>query len=257
MTTDIQTNIEQDVLTITINRPDKKNALTQAMYQSMADAFSAAGDDSNVRVIVITGVDDSFTAGNDLADFLAANQDQDRDASGVRNFMKALFDCPKPVIAAVNGLAIGIGTTLLLHCDYVIASDNALFKMPFSDLGLVPEFGSSVILPQMMGHVRAAELLMLSTGINAQKAQEYCIVNSVCSSDELAATTHKMAQTMADKPASALRRTKAMMRANKDEIWAVIEKEYIEFDACLKSPEAFEAMSAFMEKRAPNFRQFD
>ncbi len=257
MTTDIQTNIEQDVLTITINRPDKKNALTQVMYQTMADALTQAGADKSVRVVVITGVNDSFTAGNDLADFLAANQAQDRNADGVRNFMKALFDCPKPVIASVNGLAIGIGTTMLLHCDYVIASDNALLKMPFSDLGLVPEFGSSVILPQMMGHIRASELLMLSTAINAEKAKDYGLVNVVCSADDLKTVTEKMAQTMADKPASALRRTKAMMRANKDDIWAVIEKEYIEFDACLKSPEAFEAMSSFMEKRAPNFRQFD
>ena len=186
-TMDILTQIEQGVLTITFNRPEKKNAITQAMYQAMADALRAAEQDNAVRAIILTGQPGIFTAGNDLEDFMknAASIANPSAVPPVYQFMRALNECGKPVIAAVSGAAVGIGTTLLLHCDLVYLADNAKLSMPFSQLGLCPEFASSLLVAQAAGHARAAEKLLLGEAFAAQEAFEMGIVTKVLPAAEL------------------------------------------------------------------------
>jgi enoyl-CoA hydratase/carnithine racemase len=238
------------VMRVRMDRPQKKNALTGAMYAAMADALEQAEGDDAVRVVLFTGGPKVFTAGNDLNDFL----DPERDASGVGRFLATLPGFSKPVIAAVNGHAVGIGTTMLLHCDLVYVGKDAKLRMPFVDLGVVPEFASSLLLPQLVGAQRATELLFFSERIDGKEAKRLGLAAEVLDDDEVQEHALKRAQQLAARAPGALRHTKALLRAeNADRIAEVVAREGAIFAEALKSPEAREAMSAIMEKREPDF----
>ena len=243
------------VTTIEIARPEKKNALTQAMYQAMADALRAAQADPAVRAVLICGQPGIFTSGNDLEDFM--QRPPQGPESPVFRFMRALIDCDKPVIAAVTGAAIGIGTTLLLHCDFVYVSDEARLAMPFVSLGLVPEFASSLLVPQRMGHVRAAEKLLLGDPFTGAEAVECGIANAVLPAGEVVNHARRVAERFRHLAPAAVRESKALMRAPlREQTLAVIAAEGEVFAQRLRSPEAREAFQAFFEKRAPDFSTF-
>lgn len=251
----IKTATLNGVATIEIARPEKKNAITQAMYRAMADALDAAVADDAVRAILLTGQPGIFTSGNDIEDFMQ------RPAEGIESpafgFMKALIGCDKPVIAAVTGAAIGIGTTMLLHCDFVYVSDEARLAMPFVSLGLVPEFGSSLIVPQLMGNARAAEKLLLGEPFTGADAVEAGIANAVLPAAEVASHARRMAERFNALPPGAVRETKKLMRRARTE--ATLEAIAVEggvFAKRLRSPEAQEAFSAFFQKRKPDFSKF-
>lgn len=244
---------ESGVLVIRFSRADKKNALTSEMYAAIASALTAAADDQAVRVVVVTGSEDSFTAGNDLKDFMA---NQNVMGGPVIEFLRVFASFPKPIIAAVNGLAIGVGTTLLLHCDLAYAAQGARFQLPFVNLAAVPEFASSLLLPRLIGHVRAAELLMFGEPFSAEKAMALGLLNAVVAPADLMTHAMAKAKVLAAKPPSALRQTKALMRGHIGDITARIELENKTFSACLKSEEFMEAATAFFEKRAPDFSKF-
>jgi enoyl-CoA hydratase/carnithine racemase len=241
---------------ITINRPEKKNALTAAMYAAFAEAILAADRDPGVRVMLIGGAGDAFTAGNDLQDFLAhAPQGGPRP---VLDFLQVFSHATKPIVAAVHGVAVGVGTTMLAHCDLVYAAEGTKFSMPFVNLGLCPENASSFLLPAILGYQRAAELLMFGEPFDAAKAREIGLVNAVVPLAELAATATAAAQKLTAKPPASLRLTKRLMRrAWMPEIEAALAEESKAFAERLSSPEAKEAFTAFFEKRAPDFSRFD
>ncbi len=249
----VATEVADKVLTIRFNRADKKNALTSAMYAAVTSALSAAADDPGVRVVIITGSEDSFTAGNDLKDFIA---NQNVSGGPVIEFLRVFSNFPKPIIAAVNGLAIGVGTTLLLHCDLAYAAQGARFQMPFVNLAAVPEFASSLLLPRLIGHVRAADLLMMGEPFTADKALALGLLNAVLAPADVMTHAMAKAKVLAGKPPAALRQTKALMRGNLGEIATRIELENELFSDCLKSAEFQEAATAFFEKRAPDFSKF-
>jgi enoyl-CoA hydratase/carnithine racemase len=252
----IITENRDGILRIEINRPDKKNALTAAMYQAMADAIKAAEADSKVRVVLIHGKADLFTAGNDLQDFLD-NPPRD-DKRPVFQFLYGISQAQKPIVAAVAGAAVGIGTTMLLHCDLVYAAPNARLQLPFVNLGLVPEAASSLLLPALLGYQRAAELLLLGEPFSAQKAKEIGLVTEVVAEDQLFDTAMAQAKELAGKPAASLRLTKKLMKQG--QVAAVAQRIKLEsdhFSERLASPEAKEAFSAFLEKRKPDFSRFD
>jgi enoyl-CoA hydratase/carnithine racemase len=252
----IITENRDGILRIEIDRPDKKNALTAAMYQAMADAIKAAEADSKVRVVLIHGKSDLFTAGNDLQDFLD-NPPRD-DNRPVFQFLYGISQAQKPIVAAVAGPAVGIGTTMLLHCDLVYAAPNTRLQLPFVNLGLVPEAASSLLLPALIGYQRAAELLLLGEPFTAQKAMEIGLVTEVVPEDQLFDTAMAQAKKLASKPAASLRLTKRLMKQG--QMVAVeqqIKLEASHFGERLDSPEAKEAFSAFLEKRKPDFGRFD
>jgi enoyl-CoA hydratase/carnithine racemase len=252
---DIATSKNGSILTIEFNRIEKKNAITASMYQTMADALNDAETDSAVRAILFIGKPEVFTAGNDLQDFLM-NPPRDADAPVFR-FMKALSCSSKPIVAAVAGNAVGIGTTLLLHCDLVYAAENAKFSMPFTQLGLCPEFSSSLLLPRLAGHQRAAEKLMLGEAFGAQDAYEMGLVSKVLPVDQLHAFAQAQAAKLVALPASSIRVTKRLMKRHDAEaIEAKMLEEIKHFGEMLLSPEAKEAMQAFFEKRKPDFTKF-
>jgi enoyl-CoA hydratase/carnithine racemase len=243
------------VATIEIARPEKKNALTVEMYQAMADALIAAREDASVRAVLITGQPGIFTSGNDLEDFMRRPR-QGFD-SPVFQFMRALLDCDKPVIAAVTGAAIGIGTTMLLHCDFVYVADDARLAMPFVSLGLVPEFASSLVVPQLMGLRRAAEKILLGDPFTGETAVECGIASAVLPAGEVAAHARRVAERFNTLPPGAVREAKRLMRAPlRDAVMAAIQAEGEAFGARLTSPEAREAFQAFFEKRRPDFSKF-
>jgi enoyl-CoA hydratase/carnithine racemase len=243
------------ILTITFNRPDKKNAITVAMYQTIADALKDAECDAGVRAILFTGKSEIFTAGNDLDDFLKNPPQSTK--SPVYQFIQNLSHATKPVIAAVSGLAVGIGTTLLLHCDFVYAADNAKFSMPFAKLGLCPEFASSLLLPQIVGYQRAAEKLMLGEAFSAQEAYAMGFVNKVLPPAEVLAFAQAQATKLVALPTSSLRATKRLMKGKQiAAIEAKIKEESVLFSEMLLSKEAKEAFTAFFEKRKPDFTKF-
>lgn len=246
----IQCAAEAGVMTLRFNRPEKKNALLTGMYADAASALRDAAGRGDIQVVVITGTGDSFTAGNDLKDFLANPPAPD---APVFAFMQTLASFPKPVVAAVNGLAIGIGTTLLLHCDLAYAVPGAVFQLPFVNLAVVPEFASSLLLPRLVGHVRAAELLLLGEVFTAARASELGLINAVIEADMLMPTAGAKAAALAAKPPAALRQTKALLRGDGRDVAACIETEAKAFAVRLASPEFKEAASAFLEKRAPVF----
>lgn len=243
------------VLTLTMNRPDKKNALTREMYQTLGDAIDQAEFDKDVRCILIQGNGDMFTAGNDLSDFAAVNAG-DRAAGEARRggnpLLAALARAKTPLIAAVNGRAVGVGTTMLLHCDLVYVAENALLTTPFVNLALVPEAASSITLPSRIGHARAFAMFVLGEAVDARKAVEWGIANEVVPLDQLRARARAAADAVAARPPAAVTITKALMR-DEATIAARMDEEGVHFGAQLKSAEAKEAFAAFAEKRAPDF----
>lgn len=252
---DILTSKAGGILTIAFNRPEKKNAITAAMYQVMADAMREAESDAAVRVILFAGQPDVFTAGNDLEDFL--RHPPASDDHPVFQFMQAIVHAGKPVVAAVSGAAVGVGTTMLLHCDLVYAADNARFSLPFAQLGLCPELASSLLLPQLAGYQRAAEALLLGETFNAQKAQDIGLVNQILPAEQLLVFARERAARVAAMPASSIRVTKQLLKSGQQAaIDARITLENQHFASMLQSPEAREAFTAFLEKRKPDFQQF-
>jgi enoyl-CoA hydratase/carnithine racemase len=255
----IKTATLNGVATIEIARPEKKNALTVAMYEAMAEALHAAQAEPTVRAVLITGQPGIFTSGNDIDDFMkrAPSGGADNPESPVFQFMHALHGCEKPVVAAVTGAAIGIGTTLLLHCDFVYVSDEARLAMPFVSLGLVPEFASSLIVPRLLGHVRAAEKLLLGEPFTAADAVECGIANAVLPAAEVVNHARRVAERFNLLPPGSVRETKKLMRSHDGaQVAAAIRSEALVFGARLQSPEAREAFMAFFQKRKPDFSQF-
>ncbi len=255
----IKTATFNGVATIEIARPEKKNALTVAMYQAMADALNAAREDGAVRAVLITGQPGIFTSGNDVEDFLTRPPGQGSDSmdSPVFRFMRALLDCDKPVVAAVTGAAIGIGTTMLLHCDFVYVSDEARLAMPFVALGLVPEYASSLVVPQLMGHRRAAEKLLLGDPFTPEQAVECGIASAVLPAGEVVAHARRVAERFNALPPGAVREAKQLMRApERERLLQTIRTEGEIFGRRLRSPEAMEAFQAFLQKRKPDFSRF-
>jgi enoyl-CoA hydratase/carnithine racemase len=252
----VQCKLDGAVQCITINRPEKKNALTVEMYNALADAVERAEADPAVRVLLLHATGDSFTAGNDVVDFLQKPWSGQDIPPAVR-FMYAVARAKKPVVAAVQGLAVGIGVTILLHCELVYAAEGAKLIMPFIDLGIVPEAASTVLLPALMGHQRAAELLMLCNPLNAQDAYELGLVNAMVPPEALFSTATQAAMRLAEKPAAALLACKRLMKqANQAEVNRALREEVMEIKVRLDSPETKEALTAFVEKRKPDFSKF-
>ena len=240
---------------IALNRPDKKNAITKAMYQGLADSLKDAADNPETKVIVLYTHGDNFTAGNDLADFLQdPSMDED---SPVYQFLQALVCCPLPVIAAVKGFAIGIGSTMLLHCEQVFAAPDAVFAMPFVNLGLVPEAGASLLLPRLIGYRQAADILMTGDSFSAEAAQQAGFISQVAGQgvdvNELAMA---YAETLSQKPRSSLVETKRLLRKDSEPLQDRLHDELAAFIQALEGPAAREAMTAFMEKRKADFSNF-
>ena len=251
-------NIEttDSVLTIGINRPEKKNALNGAMYFAVRDALIAGRDDQNVRAVIIYGLGGDFTAGNDLKEFLEfASTDQE--TFPAKEFLDVLIPYSKPVIAAVDGLAVGIGATMTIHCDLVYASEGARFQMPFVNLGLNPEAGSSYALPKLVGYHNAAEIILLGGMVTAKRAYDMGFVNAVVKQSELMDTAMAAARRITELPPGPIRLAKSMMKKHfNDKIMETNEHEFNSFLDGLSSPEAGEAVRAFMEKRKPDFSRF-
>ena len=248
MTDAIQQLRERGLLTLQLNRPDKKNALTRAMYTQLAEALEQADADEGIRCVLIQGSSDCFTAGNDIGDFL--EQPPSTLDSPPFYFMKSLLNCRKPVIAAVAGVAVGIGTTLLLHCDLVYISRDARLRMPFVNLGLCPEFGSSLILPRLLGHAKAAELLLLGEGFTGEQAAAWGIATEALGSGEAAlAKAREMAERFEILAPGAVQVTKQLMKSvDREQLRQVIEEEGALFTQRLRSPEAIAALSGFISR---------
>lgn len=252
----VRTALKAGVLTITIDRPEKKNALTAAMYTELAEAFEYAEKNEDVWVTLLHGDGACFTAGNDLEDFLRQPWGRQDMPPAVR-FMYAVAEANKPVVAAVHGMAVGIGTTILLHCDLVYAAEDARFTMPFVNLGIVPEAGSTVLLPALVGRQVAAELLMLGASLSAQRAYQLGLVNAVVPGQDLLKTATEAAQHLASKPVAALRATKMLLKkAGQTELKRAMREEVEIVRERLDSPECKEALTAFLEKRKPDFSKF-
>lgn len=250
---DILCSTENGVMTLTINRPDKKNSLTLAMYKALADHLEQAQADAEVRVVVLQGHPQIFSAGNDIADFLSLSGSvQD---SPITRFLRTIASFPKPLVAAVSGAAVGVGTTMLLHCDLVYASDTALFSLPFVDLGLCPEAASSLLLPQRLGHQRASAALLLGEPLSAQAALDAGLVNAVVPAAEVTALAQTQAQKLAAKPLGAVLETKRLIKEGQQQaVLTHMGAEEAVFGRLLREPAAREAFTAFLEKRRPDFR---
>lgn len=247
---------DNGILSIRINRPEKRNALTAKMYGAIADALLQAETDRKIRVVFLTGTNDCFTSGNDVVDFMQ-NPPPD-EHSPVVQFLHAISEFTKPIVAAVNGPAVGVGTTLLLHCDLIYAAQSAVFQAPFVSLGLCPEAASSYLLPALVGLPKAAEILMLGECFNAETALSYGLINAMFPDREYQQFAYAKAKNLAAQPAKGLRLTKQLMRkGNAELVRKVMDEEAQHFKAMLQSPEATEAMSAFLQKRKPDFSQFD
>jgi len=242
------------VMEIRFNRPEKKNALTRAMYAGVVAAFEAAENDPAIRVIMLTGTGDTFTSGNDIKDF--QQRAESRNASAASPFLTALSTLQKPLLAAVNGAAIGVGTTMLAHCDLIVAARSARFVMPFTRLGLVPEAGSSLLFPQLLGHQRASAMLLLGDALDADAALAAGFVYQVVDDAELMSAARTLAARLAALPPQAIRQTKYLMHRGQPDLPGRIGEELELFRERVHSPEAAEAFAAFMEKRAPDFSRF-
>jgi enoyl-CoA hydratase/carnithine racemase len=249
---DIVTEQAGSILRVQLNRPTKRNAMTSAMYLALAGIFSEAANNENTRVVLWHGAGDSFSAGNDLEDFL-------KNPPGPGNFpqarlMEALVNFDKPLVAAVHGAAIGGGTTMLTHCDFVYAGESTKFQMPFINLAVVPEFGSSYSVPARIGHLRAAELILLGGPFDARRAAELGLVTQVMSDKDVLARATETAGKLAAKPPRALQASKRLMRQPfREQIKAAMKAENEEFSAQVRSEDAKEAFTAFLEKRKPDF----
>jgi len=253
---EIVTEVRDRIMRIEINRTKKKNALTRAMYAALAAAIARADDDNGIRVVFLHGTADCFTAGNDLRDFQAFRQDGDN--KDVSNFLAAISRARKPIVAAVGGVAVGVGTTMLLHCDLVYAGESAKFILPFVGLGLCPEAGSSYLLPKLVGHKQASELLLLGEPFSAAKAREIGLVNAVYPDAEFIDRALTQAQKLTQLPPASVRVTKALIKRpihQQVEATMIVERE--QFSERLKSGESDEAFRAFFERRKPDFSQFE
>ena len=243
---EILTTTEQQILTISVNRPAKMNALTRDMYSGLANALNEAAGDFGIRAVILTSEGDHFTAGNDIGDFMS-NPPTSSD-SDVAKFLAALLDFPKPLLAAVKGNAVGVGTTMLLHCDVVVASPLAKFSMPFTSLGLVPEAGSSYLFPRLVGYQRAAQIFMTGDAFGAEEAKEMGLVAQIENDPISAATT--IARHIAQQPPQAIINTKALLKSGShDAVAAVMRAEFELFSLALQSEEAMEAFMKFMAKK--------
>ncbi len=252
----IRTETADGVLTLTFDRLDRKNAITAAMYQTLADALVAAETDPAIRVIVLAGHESVFTAGNDLEDFMK-NPPKDESAP-VHQFLRAISTASKPLIASVSGAAVGVGTTMLLHCDLVYASETAKLSMPFAQLGLCPEAASSLLLPQLAGYHRAADKLLFGEPFDANEARELGLVNRVLPAGELDAFVRTQARKLTLLPPASLRATKRLVKEGATpQIAERMSVEGKQFGEMLRAPEAREAFTAFFEKRRPDFSKFN
>lgn len=248
----VKTALDHGVLTITLTRPEKKNALNGAMYNGISDGLERAETDAAVRVVVFQSDGDSFTAGNDLADFAAASTGATTEERPASRFVRSLSKATKPLIAAVQGNAVGVGTTMLLHCDLVFLADDAKLSTPFVNLALVPEAASSLLLPSRIGHVRAYAMFALGEPIDALTALSWGLANAVVPTTELRARAGEAARTLAERPTGSIISTKSLMR-NFDAISRHIEEEGAIFGQRLATAEAREAFTAFAERRKPDF----
>ncbi len=252
MSNAVNITLRDGICHVEMARPEKKNALTAAMYASMADALAAAEQDPAVRVILISGSGGSITAGNDLADFLATPPMDD--SAPVFRFIKGFSELEKPFVAAVDGVAVGVGTTLLLHCDLAYAANNARFALPFANLGLTPEAASSLLLPLRIGHARAAELLMLGEVFSAQTALDLGLVNALLPEGQVLDHAFERCRKLSTQPAASVRLTKQLLKRSQQALIAETMRAEAEvFRQRLVSPEAKEAFAAFVEKRKPDF----
>jgi enoyl-CoA hydratase/carnithine racemase len=252
--TEIITEHSEGILRVALNRPIKRNAMTSSMYVTLAEVFTDAANDEGTRVVLWRGAGDSFCAGNDIEDFL--KNPPGPEESPQARLMNALVDFDKPIVAAVQGATIGGGTTMLLHCDFVYADESARFRMPFIDLAVVPEFGSSSSVPARIGHLRAAELILLGLPFDAKRAAELGLVTRVVSNETLLATAAETAQKLAAKPTGALQASKRLLkRSVHEQIKAAMRAENEEFSVQVRSEDAREAFAAFLERRPPNFNR--
>jgi enoyl-CoA hydratase/carnithine racemase len=249
---EIVTERADSILCVQLNRPTKKNAMTSSMYVTLASIFNDAAQDERTRVVLWHGAGDSFCAGNDVEDFLR-NPPGPGESPQAR-LMNALMNFDKPVVAAVNGAAIGGGTTMLLHCDFVYAGESTKFQMPFINLALVPEFGSSYAVPARIGHLRAAELILLGLPFDPRRAADLGLVTRVVADQDLLATATETARVLAAKPTSALKASKRLMKGPfREQMKAATKAELEEFSAHVRSDDAKEALRAFLERRPPDF----
>ena len=249
---DIVTERSGSILRVQLNRPAKKNAMTSAMYDTIADLLNAAAKDDDIRVVLWHGAGDSFCAGNDLEDFL--KHPMGADDSPQSHLIEALINFDRPIVAAVHGFAIGGGTTMLTHCDFVYAGESAKFQMPFINLALVPEFGTSFSIPARIGYLRAAELIELGQSFDAHRAAELGLVTRVVPDEKLLATATETAQKLAEKPAGALQACKRLMRQPvRAQLEQAAKVENEAYSVRLRSADAKEAFTAFLEKRPPDF----
>src|SRR6478752_1345733 len=249
---EIVTEQAGSILRVQLNRPTKLNAMTSAMYLALAGIFDEAANDENTRIVLWHGAGDSFCAGNDIDDF--RKNPPGPGESPQAGLMNALVDFDKPLVAAVQGAAIGGGTTMLTHCDFIYAGENAKFQMPFINLAVVPEFGSSCSVPARIGHVRAAELILLGTPFDARRAAELGLVTEVISDQDVLARATETARKLAAKPAAALQASKRLIKQPfREQIKAAMRAENEEFSAQVRSEDAKEAFTAFLQKRKPDF----
>ena len=246
----VLSHVEGGIQVVRMNRPDKKNALIGEMYTALADAFAKGEADEAVGVFLLLGSHTDFSAGNDLPDFLTWEA---LTGSVADRFIRAVAGATKPVVAAVRGAAIGIGSTLLPHCDLVYAAPGTRFHMPFINLGIVPEAGSSQTMPALAGHRRAAEMLMLGEPFGVETAEAIGLINGVVPGDDLEETAMAAARKLAAKPRDILRKIKALMKSPAEPIMDRLTREAAVFDTCLKGPALTEAVAAFRDKRAPDF----
>ena len=254
MSDHIKTELTDGILTVTLARADKKNAITQAMYAALAEATNRARTDDTVRVLLFRSEGDSFSAGNDIADFIAIGSSgggQVTDAP-VFHFLRSLADMDKPVVAAVRGRAVGVGLTLLLHCDLVVVAEDALLSVPFVNLALAPEAASSLLLPMVIGHQRAFEMFALGQPVDGRTAVAWGLANRAVPADQVDATATEMAALVANRAPNSIRKTKRLMR-DAEALWTLMQREGEAFGSQMSSPEAMEAFMAFSQKRAPDF----
>jgi enoyl-CoA hydratase/carnithine racemase len=253
VTDHVLTQLADGVLSVSLNRADKKNAITQAMYEALAEATERAQTDPAVRVILFRGEGDAFSAGNDIGDFIAlGSQGAGPDEMPVFRFLKALAHLEKPAVAAVRGRAVGIGLTLLLHCDLVVVAEDALLSAPFVNLALAPEAASSLLLPAIVGHPRAFEIFALGEPISGVKAEQWGLANRAVPAADVDGVALELAGKVAARAPNSIRKTKALMR-DAERMWALMLREGEAFGSQMRSPEAMEAFMAFSQKRAPVF----
>lgn len=239
-------------LRLTMSNPGKKNAISRDMYQGLTDALNAAAQDDSIRAVWLRGADGDFTSGNLVQDF---NQTVQGDTPPVVQFLRAITSFPKPIVAQVQGVAVGVGTTMLLHCDLIYAAPDARFRLPFVNLGLVPEAGSSYVLPRLVGQAKAAELLLLGRMFDAEEARDAGMISAVVPAEELEQVAQTAVAALCAQPPEAVRKTKALLRKPLEgALWDRVEEEFKDFVAGLQGAEFKEAFTAFLEKREPIFK---